>query len=86
MTITSESTDHFETFSLVWLDNNESTYDLCHIEQELRAIINNLKRFQNVQGCRKYIQEQSQIYRIIMIDKKRINRSIKKVRSPSNRY
>ncbi|CAF5007406.1 unnamed protein product, partial [Rotaria magnacalcarata] len=44
--------------------NGKETRDT---EQKLRSIINNLKKFQDVKQCQKYIEERSKNDRLVMI-------------------
>ena len=65
-----------EIFCLIWLDDNMDAKDNRHTEQQLRAIINRLKKFQDVKQCQKYIEERSQNERIVMIVSGRLGREI----------
>lgn len=65
-----------ETFSLVWLDRNPNENDLRNTEQQLRTIINHLKKFQTVKECLNYIGGRSQIDRIVMMVSGQLGREI----------
>ncbi|CAF5005241.1 unnamed protein product, partial [Rotaria sp. Silwood1] len=56
-----------EIFCLIWLDANTSVEDNRDTEQELRSIINRLKKFQNVAQCQKYLEESSEHKRFVVI-------------------
>lgn len=64
---TSNNDMRFGIFHLVWLDAAIETADVQSTERQLRSIINHLKKFHDLEECRKYIQQCSQIDRIIMI-------------------
>ena len=57
----------FGIFHLIWLDATIETNDVQSTEGKLRSIINHLKKFHDLEECRKYIQQCSPIDRIIMI-------------------
>ena len=67
---------HLEIFCLTWLDASADAKDMRDTEQKLRAIINRLKRFQDVNKCQQYIEQQSQKDRIVMIVSGRLGREI----------
>ncbi|CAF5226559.1 unnamed protein product [Rotaria magnacalcarata] len=56
-----------EIFYLIWLDANAYGKETRDTEQKLRSIINNLKKFQDVKQCQKYIEERSKNDRLVMI-------------------
>ncbi|CAF4371390.1 unnamed protein product, partial [Rotaria sordida] len=64
---TDADNQNLEIFSLIWLDASEHVQDIRNTEPKLRSIINNLKKFQDVKQCQKYIEEQSQKDRLLMI-------------------
>ncbi|CAF4947529.1 unnamed protein product [Rotaria sp. Silwood1] len=68
--------EQLEIFSLIWLDDNINAKDDRDTEQKLRAIINRLKKFQDVKQCQKYIEERSQNERLVMIVSGRFGREI----------
>ncbi|CAM4962289.1 unnamed protein product [Rotaria socialis] len=55
-----------EIFYLIWLDANANGKETRDTEQKLRSIINNLKKFQDVKQCQKYIEERSKNDRLVM--------------------
>ena len=57
----------FGIYHLVWLDAGICTSDLQEAEQNLRSMINHLKKFQDVEQCQKYIERCSPLDRIVMI-------------------
>ncbi|CAF1368927.1 unnamed protein product [Adineta steineri] len=73
---TSINDQELEMFCIVWLDDNTNTTDTRNTEQKLRSIINRFKRFQNVQQCKKYIEERSPTERLVMIVSGRLGREI----------
>lgn len=64
--VTSKLNDaSLELFSLVWLhDNPDESHET---EQKLRSMINRLVKFKDVHSCQKYIEEESQNTRIILV-------------------
>ncbi|CAF1197861.1 unnamed protein product [Rotaria sordida] len=85
MTTAISSTDVFHTksdemrleiFCLVWLDAGSSIKDGHDTEQQLRSIINHLKKFQDVKQCQKYIEERSQKERVVMVVSGQLGREI----------
>ncbi|CAF1281319.1 unnamed protein product [Rotaria sordida] len=73
---TNTDDQHLEIFCLIWLDDNINAKDNRDTEQKLRAIINRLKKFQNVEQCQKYIEQRSQKDRLIMIVSGRLGQKI----------
>ncbi|CAF1340036.1 unnamed protein product, partial [Rotaria sordida] len=67
---------HLEIFCLVWLDPGSSTNDDHDTEQQLRSIINHLKKFHDVSQCQKYIDERSPKERVIMVVSGQLGRKI----------
>ncbi|CAF4668310.1 unnamed protein product [Rotaria sp. Silwood1] len=67
---------HLEIFCLVWLDAGSSAKDGRDTEQQLRSIINHLKKFQDVSQCQKYIHERSPKERVVMIVSGQLGREI----------
>lgn len=65
-----------EIFHLIWLDADINTKDIQDAEQKLRSIINQLKKFQDVEQCQTYIEQRSQKDRVIMIVSGRLGREI----------
>ncbi|CAF1502311.1 unnamed protein product [Adineta steineri] len=70
------SDQELEIFCIVWLDNYTDNTDSRHTEQQLRSVINRLKKFQDVQQCKTYIEERSPTDRLIMIVSGRLGREI----------
>jgi hypothetical protein len=65
-----------EIFCIVWLDDNTKVSDNRDTEQHLRSIINHLKRFKDVERCKKFINERSPEDRLILIVSGRLGREI----------
>lgn len=63
-----------EIFFLIWLDSNPE--ETRQTEQELRSIINNLKRFEDINSCENFIKERSKNDRLIIIVSGRLGREI----------
>lgn len=59
--------NHLEIFSLIWLDKEKNIKDIRNTEQELRSIINYLKKFQYVEECQRYIEQRSENDRLVFI-------------------
>ncbi|CAF3108862.1 unnamed protein product, partial [Rotaria sp. Silwood2] len=67
---------HLEIFCLVWLDASSSGKDSRETEQQLRSIINHLKKFQDVASCKKYIHARTSKERVVMIVSGQLGREI----------
>ncbi|CAF4595262.1 unnamed protein product [Rotaria sp. Silwood2] len=67
---------HLEIFCLVWLDAGSSAKDGRDTEQQLRSIINHLKKFQNVAQCQQFIYERSPKERVVMVVSGQLGREI----------
>lgn len=63
-------------FCLIWLDANANSKEIRDSEKKLRTIVNNLKKFGDVEECQRYIEQRSQKHRIIMIVSGRLGREI----------
>ncbi|CAF4307014.1 unnamed protein product, partial [Rotaria sp. Silwood2] len=61
---------------LIWLDANENVTDIRNTEQKLRSIINRFMKFKDVRQCQKYIEEQLQQDRLVIIASGRLGREI----------
>ncbi|CAF2792622.1 unnamed protein product [Rotaria sp. Silwood2] len=60
--------DNIETFSLIWLDAAVNTVkENVRAQSELRAIINYLKVFEDLEKCEKYIRKSHESDRIVLI-------------------
>ena len=62
-----DSEKPFEIFSLIWLDASANIHGVRNAEQQLRSIINNLRKFQNVEECQKYIEDSSDSDRFVLV-------------------
>ena len=56
-----------EIFHLLWLDSNAEVHRDQETEQKLRSIINCLQKFQQVKPCQTYIEQSSDMDRIVLI-------------------
>ena len=63
-------------YSLIWLDEIAIDEEMRTAEQELRSIINHLKRFRDVKQCREYIEQRSQRHRLILVVSGQLGREI----------
>jgi hypothetical protein len=60
--------DNLETFALLWLDAEvNSSEENRHAQRQLRSAINYLKRFEDANLCRQYIQFVSPYDRLVLI-------------------
>lgn len=59
--------DHREIFTLIWLDTNVDVEENQDMQQKLRSIINLVRKFQDVEDCKKYIQERSMHDQLVLI-------------------
>ncbi|CAF3116856.1 unnamed protein product [Rotaria sp. Silwood2] len=64
----STADDNLETFSLIWLDAVVKTAkENIGAQSDLRAIINYLKVFNNVEKCEKFIRKCHDADRVVLI-------------------
>ncbi|CAF4064832.1 unnamed protein product, partial [Rotaria sordida] len=61
---------------IIWLDAGVKDRIISYAEQKLGAIVNHLEKFQDVTQCQKYIEEQSQNDRLVLIVSGRLGREI----------
>ncbi|CAF5146463.1 unnamed protein product, partial [Rotaria sp. Silwood1] len=73
---TNSDDQHLEIFGLIWLDADVNIKEIRNTEQQLRSIINHLKKFQDVKQCQQYIEERSQKDRLVLIVSGRLGREI----------
>ena len=66
--------ENLEMFCLIWLDANPS--EGRDTEQKLRALINHLKKFQDVKRCQEYIEQRTQHDRLVLIVSGQLGREI----------
>ena len=72
-----EISAHLELFTLIWLDASESVHEDLHTQQQLRAIINRLEKFRDVQECRRYIERRvTDDRRLVLVVSGRLRREI----------
>ncbi|CAF1363230.1 unnamed protein product, partial [Adineta steineri] len=55
--------NHLESFSLIWLNNNENV----DIQKELRNTINHIETFDDVAECKNYIEKTSENDRLVLV-------------------
>ncbi|CAF3088666.1 unnamed protein product [Rotaria sp. Silwood2] len=67
---------YLEIFCLIWLDANVNSKDIRNTEKKLRTVINRFKKFQDVEQCKNFIQQQSQNDRLVIIVSGRLGREI----------
>lgn len=67
---------NLEIFCVVWLDGGINAEDVRKTEQKLRSIVNRLKKFQDIEECKKYIEKQSKDDRLIMVVSGRLGQLI----------
>ncbi|CAF3915640.1 unnamed protein product [Rotaria sp. Silwood1] len=67
---------HLEIFCLVWLDAGSTAKGGRDTEQQLRSIINHLRKFQDVALCQKYIHERTAKERVLMVVSGQLGREI----------
>ncbi|CAF1540222.1 unnamed protein product [Adineta ricciae] len=61
------SDNHLELFSLVWLDANTAVKDNRDTQQKLRAIINHLVKFRDLQRCQRYIEQMTNVKLVVIV-------------------
>ncbi|CAF1488753.1 unnamed protein product [Adineta ricciae] len=62
-----DSDEHLELFSLVWLDANTAVKDNRDTQQKLRAIINHLVKFRDLQRCQQYIEQMTNDKLVVIV-------------------
>jgi len=72
--ISTDQNEYSETFCLIWLDANPN--EGRNTEQKLRLIINQLKKFQDLDQCQQFIEKTSPKDRLILIVSGRLGREI----------
>lgn len=65
ISLNKDENEQLETFSLIWLDTNLDKNETT--EDKLRSVINQLKRFENVDQCQQFIERSSIKERFIVI-------------------
>ena len=67
-----------EIFGLIWLDDvgEIAAKDTRQTEQALRSIINDLKKFEDIDKCQKYIEQKSTNDRLMLIVSGHLGRKI----------
>lgn len=58
---------NLELFSFIWLDSNLEIKDNRFLNEQLRSIINYVKKFEDIDECERYIQQTSSEDRLVMI-------------------
>jgi len=71
---TNPNDEDLAIFRLIWLD--ASVDENRNTEQELCSIINNLKKFQNLNECQQYIEQSTQEDRLVLIVSGEMGREI----------
>ena len=87
---TSDDHNHLETFTLIWFDSSGYIEKNQGAEQKLRTIINQFKRFEDQEECRRYIEQRPQTDQLVLIVSGRLNQqmvdSIHQLRQISSIY
>ncbi|CAF2065521.1 unnamed protein product [Rotaria magnacalcarata] len=65
-----------ESLRLILLDDSEDNEGHRNTEEELRSIINHLEKFQDINKCQQYIENESQKYRFVLIVSGRLGKEI----------
>ena len=68
--------NHLEIFSLIWLDANVDVEKNQATQEKLRAIINHIKKFHDVEECKNYIEQTSKDDRLVLIVSGQLGRQI----------
>lgn len=72
--VNENSDRNLETFSVIWLDSNGKIAGST--EQNVRSIINHLTKFQDVELCKRYIDQTSTNDRLILIADNRFDKEL----------
>ncbi|CAF3883668.1 unnamed protein product [Rotaria sp. Silwood1] len=67
---------HLEIFSLIWLDANENVSKNLNMQEKLRATINHIKEFHDVEECKNYIEKASEDDRLVLIASSQLGRQL----------
>jgi hypothetical protein len=73
---TNNGENHQETICLTWLDSNLNNGDNRGVEQRLRSIFNYFNKFNDIQQCQTYIEQQSKTDRLVLIVSGQLGRQI----------
>ena len=68
--------NHLEIFRLIWLDASVDVEMNQDTQEKLRAIINHIKKFHNVEECKNYIEQTSKDDRLVLIVSGQLSRQI----------
>jgi hypothetical protein len=74
--LTDGNDDHLEMFSLIWLDANVHVGRNQDMEQRMRLIINHVKKFQDGDECKQYIEQRSKHDRLVLIVNRELARQV----------
>ena len=72
----SREDDHLEIFSLIWLDTNVDAQKNQNTQEKLRTIINHIKKFNDADECKNYIEQTSKDDRLVLIVSGQLGRQI----------
>ncbi|CAF1152781.1 unnamed protein product [Adineta steineri] len=70
--ISKRNDNHLESFSLIWLTNNEN----IDIQKELRSIINHIETFHDVEECKNYIEKTPENDQLVLVTNDEFGRQI----------
>jgi hypothetical protein len=73
---TNNDESHLETACLIWLDSNVNSDENRGVQQRLRSIINYFKKFNDIQQCQTYVEQQSKTDRLVLIVSGKLVRQI----------
>ncbi len=68
--------NHLEIFSLIWLDANLNVQKNQDTQEKLRATINHIKKFYDVEECKNYIEQTSKVDRLVLIVSGELSRQV----------
>lgn len=66
-----------EAFSLIWLDTNHSNdKNRQNTEEQLRSIINHLRKFEDINECQRYFEKIPDKNRLILVVNNQLGRDL----------
>ncbi|CAF3759215.1 unnamed protein product [Adineta steineri] len=68
--------NHLETFTLIWLETNINDQKHEDIEEKLRTTIYHIKKFDDLDKCKKYIEEASKDNKLVLLISGQLGRQL----------
>ncbi|CAF1338162.1 unnamed protein product [Adineta steineri] len=68
--------NHLETFTLIWLETNINDRKHEDVEEMLHSTINHIKKFDDLDKCKKYIEEASKDDKLVLLISGQLGRQL----------